>query len=205
MEEFKVLQSEIARLTAENVKLHSENKTHRLKRKRTNEENATLKTEFDNARKQVEDLNNQVSSNPDEWRDKYETLRNQVTTDKHKTTFSKIAKELRVRDEAVEDLYSLSGYKVEGDEPDETAIKGLIGGVVKAKPYMISPEEPQQAKVPAPVKSSSTPGPGVARTSLESATKLKVSRADMKNFDFMTRHQKEISEGLKNNTMEIVD
>lgn len=204
-EDMSILQGEIARLTKENVLLHQENKQHRLRRKKAVEELGVVKLEHESVTKQLDEFKNVVSTTPDEWQTKYETLKGEVVAEKHKGAFVKLAKELKVRDEAVDDLFTLSGYKPEGDEPNEAALKGLIQGVVQARPYLLAPETPSEPVVSGVTKPATLPpGPGLSRPSLEPTHKTQVRKEDMRSATFMKTHQKAIAEGLKAGTMEII-
>ena len=59
---------------------------------------------------------------------------------KHRSAFDKAAKELKVRPEAYEDLYHLSGYKPDSDKPDYDKIKSLVSETVKSRSWLIESE-----------------------------------------------------------------
>jgi chromosome segregation ATPase len=199
-EETQGLHAEIARLTLEVRSLHEENKNHRLKRKKAVEELEGLKAQHDTVVKELEAAKTKVETNPDEWRDKYDQLNHKWRETNHKNVFDKVAKELKVREEAIDDLWKLSGYSPEGDDPDHDRIRGVVGEVVAAKPYLLAPEpevDTKKARLPA--------GPNVARPSLEPVNKRTVSKAELRDFEFMRRHGKELGIGLKDGSIEIRD
>ena len=175
--------TEYSTLKAEIARLHEEAAGHR--RKKREAETALEKYQAEDG----------------DWQSKYNDLNTKVREKSHKEAFTKVAKDLKVRDEALEDVWALSKYTPEGDEPDEAHLKGLVKGLVEAKPYFLAPEEAKEQAQKSPLR----PGPGVARPSLEPLNKTKVSRVDMRNPNFMAKYQKEISVGLSNGTMEIVD
>lgn len=211
MDDLNRLQSEIARLTTENVKLHEENKTHRIKRKRAVDELATEKTQRDALAKQLDEFKSVVQTSPDEWKVKYEELHGKVREKTHKDAFGNVAKGLNVRSDAIEDLWTLSKYAPEGDEPDQEAIRGALEPLVKAKPYLLAAEAPvaavQSAGKPVVAAKPLPPGPGVARPRLSDpvgAVKY-VSKAERRDYEFMKKHQTEISKGLVDGSVVLED
>jgi hypothetical protein len=202
MDDLNRLQSEIARLTTENVKLHEENKSHRIKRKRAVDELATEKTQSEALAKQLDEFKSVVQTSPDEWKSKYEELHGKVREKAHKDAFGSVAKGLKVRDDAIDDLWTLSKYAPEGDEPDEKAILGHLEPLVKAKPYLLAAEAPvtagESAAKPLAAVKPLPPGPGVARPRLSDAPGAirYVSKAERRDYEFMKKHQGEIAKGL---------
>lgn len=53
-------------------------------------------------------------------------LEAQLRTLKHRATFDRLARERGAAPDVLDDLFALSGYKAEGDEPDEAAIGKLL-------------------------------------------------------------------------------
>lgn len=53
-------------------------------------------------------------------------LEGQLRTLKHRRAFDRAAKAAGVKDEDLDDLFALSGYRAEGDEPDAKAIGRLL-------------------------------------------------------------------------------
>lgn len=68
---------------------------------------------------------------------------------KHRTAFEKLARG-KLRDEALDDAWSLSGYKPESDEVDEAAIGKLIDDQVARRPYLAPPAAEGSATATAP-------------------------------------------------------
>ena len=88
---------------------------------------ATLTTENGQLRAQIQ--------TPDQKDKTIAELRGTIRSGKAKSVFSRLAKEAGAPDEAIEDLYTLSGHKAESDEPDEEALKTLVTELKGKKPY----------------------------------------------------------------------
>jgi hypothetical protein len=98
-------------------------------------------------------------------------LREQVKADKHRGKFDELAKAAGAKDKALDDLWERSGYKADGDVPNEKAMAKLIEAQREARDYLFEAEgtpaaaagdEEEEDDGP-PVKELEQPRPGPAR------------------------------------------
>jgi hypothetical protein len=68
------------------------------------------------------------------------TLREQVKADKHRGKFNELAKAAGAKDKALDDLWEKSGYKADGDVPNEKAMAKLIEAQREARDYLFNAE-----------------------------------------------------------------
>lgn len=205
MDDFTGLQKEIARLTGEVAKLHQENKQHRIRRKKAVEELGSLKVEHETATKELGKLRDVAKTPPDEWQSKYETLKGEVVGARHKSAFGKVAKDLKVRDDAVDDLWQISKYAPGTDEPDEAAIKLALEPLVKAKPYLVASEASEVVQESAKVAPALQPGPGVSRAKLTDPVGAirTVTKAELRDYSFMQKYGQQVGKGLNDGSIQI--
>jgi hypothetical protein len=99
------------------------------------------------------------------------TLREQVKADKHRGKFDELAKAAGAKPKALDDLWERSGYKADGDVPNEKAMGKLIEAQREARDYLFEAEgtpaaaagdEEEEDDGP-PVKELEQPRPGPAR------------------------------------------
>lgn len=116
----------------------------------------TLEEQLAASLKENEKISKKLETLPGELQAENDRLKGEIRTRDHKGKFNEVAKELKVRPEAIDDLFNLSGYKAEGDEVNVDAIKEAIAKSLEARPYLIDGTESQQ---PAPAR----PGPGAGK------------------------------------------
>lgn len=68
------------------------------------------------------------------------TLREQVKNDKHRGKFNELAKAAGAKEKALDDLWERSGYKADGDVPNEKAMAKLIEAQREARDYLFEAE-----------------------------------------------------------------
>ncbi len=154
-----------------------------------------LKTETERLRVELEAAKKQADGNA--ARKEADQLRAELRTIKHRQTFDQVAKDAKVRPEALEDLYRLSEYKAEADVPDPEAIKALIAEQAKTRPFLFGDGQPaagqQQTEAARP-----GPGRGQGGNALSQALgKLQVTRKDMQNPLFMRANSKTLADPTK--------
>ena len=69
-----------------------------------------------------------------------ERLKGEIRTDRHKAAFSRIAKESKVKEKAVDALFQLSGWKTDSDKVNEDAMREAIEGLREAHDYAFDAE-----------------------------------------------------------------
>jgi len=141
---------------------------------------ATLQEEHEQLALEADEALTAVETERDDWKGKYEaapsehlaelnTLKDQIRQDKHKSAFRKLALD-QLNPDAIDDAWDLSGYKAEGDEPDEAAISQALKGLVESRRYLAKPvanesDDSKSAPGGATPKTAVAPrrGPGLER------------------------------------------
>jgi hypothetical protein len=124
---------------------------------------------------------------PNALKEENDKLKGEIRTRDHRTVFEKVAKGLKVREDALNALWKLSDYKAEADTPDEAAIASLIGATVEGNPYLLAPEE----KVEAP--KVLTPSPGLSRGTND-GTAFVVTKEQLRDVNWMMRNGAKVAE-----------
>jgi hypothetical protein len=129
-----------------------------------------------------------------------EELRTKLRTTEHRKAFDKLAKARGVAEDALDDLWQLSGYQAAKDEVDEAAI-GTLLDEQKAKPGRARLFG-EVAETP-----TSAPGPGRGQGQCETKPngKFLVTRAQMGDPLWCAEHHAERSAAVKAGTLEIID
>jgi chromosome segregation ATPase len=179
------LQQQIERLTADNLDLKNEAKQRRLKAKDLQQQNEKLQQQIvelsegyealeKSSQAEVAELQQRSEAQPHELQAEVDRLKGELRTRDHKAAFAKKAKAENVREDAVDDLWKVSGYEPEGD-PDETRITEAIQGAVKVRPWLVAQQQAATsttekvnengARVPTatPLTTGARPGPGAGR------------------------------------------
>lgn len=160
----EVLQSLLNDANKRIAELAAEAKNARLKAKGYREEATTAASKLKEHEAAIQALTGErdglqakLTSSPSEIQKELDTLKGEIRLGKHKSVFAQVAKDLKVRDEAVDDLFNLSGYKAEADLADPEAIKGMISPLLETRSYLLAqdPAPAAPAKLP--------PGPGAQR------------------------------------------
>lgn len=165
----KSLQGEITRLNAVNAKLNEEAKTRRLKNKKLQEQNDQLTEMASSLAEERDRLAAMSEAAPNELQAKIDELQGQIRQRDHRTAFDRLAKESKVREDALEDFWSLSGYKPEADEIDEKSIKAVIDKTLQGRDWLKAAPEPDGSTRRPEMGGQATqfaPGPGSSRGSL---------------------------------------
>jgi hypothetical protein len=118
-------------------------------------------------------------------------LKAKVKLDGHRGKFNELARAAGAREKALEDLWEKSGYKADGDLPDETAIKAAIAKQQTDRDYLFEPpgENGQGGSEGGPDESgepeAEQPRPGPARgqggTRKSSGSATQITDAQMRD------------------------
>ena len=118
----------IARLGSQRGQLRAEVRT-------LTGERDTLRTELEAARRENAEL--KVKADTSASAKRVQELEGQLRDAAHRKVFDRIAGDKGVKDaRALGDLYQLSGYKAEGEAPDEAAIGALIDAQKAERGYL---------------------------------------------------------------------
>lgn len=193
------------------AKVHFRNRKLRDQLDALAKANATLTTERDALKGEVRSLAEKADSSA--AGKKVEELTAQLRGLKHRQVFDRIAGKLGARPEAVEDLWSLSGYRPEADAADEAAIESLLKDQQARRGYLFKPAGDAAAAGPEAAKDGgkapepkSDPGPGASRGGLLKGTgKFAVSRQDIRNAEWMRKNQGAFAKALAEDNVEYID
>lgn len=125
------LEQKVERIAEAKLRSDSESK----RRKERLRERKRVEVEL---RKQVDDLTTEVS-----------TLKTERRVQSHRSKFAEVASALKVRPEALDDLFALSKYAPESDDIDERAMKKAIENTLANRPHFVQGAEPEQVQQPA--------------------------------------------------------
>jgi hypothetical protein len=116
---------------------------------RIGKERDTFKAERDDFNHQLVDaadklkgVQTQLDAQPGELRKEVERLKGEITTRDHRDAFGRAAKTFKgekgetIREDALDALWKLSGYKPEGD-PDDAKLSEAIAAAVAAQPFVL--------------------------------------------------------------------
>lgn len=126
---------------------------------------AALKT----ATAERDDFKAKLDADPDGLRAKVLQLEGQIRARTHRDAFQAAAGKFKgpngetVVPTAVDALWTLSGYKPEGDQADEAVLLKTIGDAVASHPFCLQAPEGAKDKGPAPPTAPKPPGPGLSR------------------------------------------
>jgi hypothetical protein len=159
----KSLQGEISRLNTELAQVRAEARKHRLSKKQLSEQLTGIKGDHEKALQDRDSLKTRLEAAPSDLQKELDRLRGEIRTRDHKSAFERLARDHKVRPEALSDLWQLSGIKAETDTVDEAALQEAIQAAVEARPYLVvqestpSPQSRQETSRPLQA------GPGYGR------------------------------------------
>jgi hypothetical protein len=139
------LQKEIDRLKADNAKLardlagaHEDLKEVRGEARDRRHEGKKLAEQLDALTKERDEFKLKAEQDPEGLKTQVTELSGKLRNIAHFNAFATIAKGLKVTDPTkVADLFALSGYKPEADEPDEAKLTEVIGAALKGRPHFL--------------------------------------------------------------------
>jgi predicted nuclease with TOPRIM domain len=176
-------ESNIENIINELAEAKAEARRHRTNKIAAKKELEAIQAELAEAKKKLEAF----EMEPNALKDELDKLKGEIRTRDHRTVFEKVAKGLKVREDALNALWKLSDYKAEADTPDEAAIASLIGATVEGNPYLLAPEE----KVEAP--KVLTPSPGLSRGTND-GTAFVVTKEQLRDVNWMMRNGAKVAE-----------
>ena len=139
------LQKEIDRLKAENAKLardlsgaHEDIKEVRGEARDRRHEGKKLAEQLEALTKERDEFKGKAEQDPEGLKTQVAELSGKLRDVAHRAAFAAVAKGLKVSDPTkVDDLYALSGYKAEADQPDEAKLVETIQGALKGRPHFL--------------------------------------------------------------------
>lgn len=139
-------------------------------------EHETLAAALKTAAAERDDLKTKLEADPDGLRAKVLELEGQIRTRAHRDAFGAAAGKFKgpngetVVPSAVDALWTLSGYKPEGDQADEAKLLKAIGDAVASNPFCLQAPDGAKDKGTAPPPAPRPPGPGLSRGAPETTT-----------------------------------
>lgn len=205
------LESRIASLEADNKKLSDEAAKRRHVAKELRSQLEAVMRERDEAldgftalEEEHTALTERANAAPEAKDQRIADLEQTIRTMNHKESFSKAAKAAGVREDALGDLWDLSGYKAETDQADEAKLSELITAKLKGRDYLLAPkvetttaaaDAAQPNQTPTTVASAaittpaSKPGPGAVRTTSDTSAPAVQTVQDRVARDFAAFYQ----------------
>jgi hypothetical protein len=131
-------------------------------RRKQDKEFKALQEEHAQTVKERDTVKAKYEAAPSELAEEVSRLKGEIRTRDHKSKFTALAKASKVREDALEDLWSLTGWKADADEVNEEAMSQAIRGAVEKRPYLLVQEEAQvEAPEPPPMQPPPAAGKGV--------------------------------------------
>ena len=127
------LQEQITRLQADNATLRAEAKDRRIKGRTLKEENERFASALEELAAERDRYKEVLEAEPHELQAQVDEYRGKLRDRDHKDKFRALAKTAGVNEAALDDLYSLSGYKPEADDIDESKITAAITSTLSGR------------------------------------------------------------------------
>ena len=123
----------------------------------------------------------------------------------HKDAFKAAAKELGLKASAIDDAWTLSGYKADSDAVDAKAVKTAIEGLKTGRDYLFeaAAEGSGTAETPASTKLESDPA-GARGGAHSQGTKLRVKASDRTDAAWMKANGAELAQAAKEGRLEFL-
>lgn len=197
-------------------RLNAESARRRVKAREFKSERDEIRRERDELKKQVDELarerdlyRQKLETDPGELHKDVERLQTELRNRDHKDAFQKLATQSGVRPEAIDDLWRLSGYEADGDQPNVEQMTELVERAKSARSYLFQQpadagkgEENRRQPEPQPVRA---PGPGLSRGVPDpSAGGVTVRRGQLRDPNWMRVHQGAVAEASKKGLLTIL-
>jgi hypothetical protein len=169
------LQQTIERLTNENAKLTGENTDRRKANKKLSDRMAELEGAVVSLGEERDTLKTKLESAPNELQAKIDELTGEIRNRDHRAAFGKAAKQYKgeagetVRDDALDAIWQLSGYKPDGD-PDEAKLLEVVKAVTAKHPFTVAPADAGASGGTTATPATRPAGPGAQRTATAPTT-----------------------------------
>jgi hypothetical protein len=171
------LQQEIDRLKAENRRLAADLGDTQEELKSTRAEARDRRHDVKGFKEQLEALTKErdgfrakAEADPEGLKAQVAELTGKIRERAHRDAFAEAARAAKVSDPArIADLYTLSGYKPEGEEADKAKLAEVIGAALTSRPHFLDAPPSGDGKTAAgaagatQASSGGKPGPGAER------------------------------------------
>lgn len=153
-------------------------------------------------RDQLADYAASVEAERDERPSKedFAKLQTQMRGDRFRVKFEAIAKEAKIRPDAVEAAWKLSGIAADSDEPDAGKLSAAVKALADSHKFLIESEESK----PAP-KTKLEPGAGSERGAADSKIAgLKVERSNLADAEWCRTNQAAMKEAVAGGNLTVL-
>jgi hypothetical protein len=168
------LQDRINQLQQENATIRAEAKDRRIKGKAQKERLEELERALGEIAAERDEYKTAIEAEPHELQKQVDEYRGKLRDRDHRDKFRELARTQGVtHDKALDDLWSLSGYKADADTVDETKLTAAITGALAGRDWLKATPAPAGANgtagAPATTAAQSAaevtrpPGPGATR------------------------------------------
>ncbi len=168
------LQQQIERLQAENATIRAEAKDRRIKGRALKEENDRYAAALTELADERDKYKLAIEAEPHELQARVDEYKGKLRDRDHRDKFRELARAQGVtQDKAIDDLWSLSGYKAEADEVDDAKITAAISTALQGRDWLKATPATEVANgkpagsgtksAQAADQATRTPGPGATR------------------------------------------
>jgi FtsZ-binding cell division protein ZapB len=201
------LNRRIEELMTENASLKAEAKDRRISGKKLKSEVEKLTKECETLAGERDTYKTKAEAKPGELSAKIQELEGFIRTGKHKSEFVEAVKRGGLEGaskQEIDDLWTLSGYKPEGDEPDPAKLDALIASQKESRPHLFRKVEtadplaggqPPKPKLTLPIDNSRGGGSGGGPQA------FKVSSAQIQDLGWMQKNAAAIKTAKENGTL----
>lgn len=154
-----------------------------------------LTEERDAERAKVAELQKQIDDLKKVGPEEIANLKAQIAEVKHRAKFDDVAKAAGVHEKGLQDLWEKSGYKPEGDAPDEAKIKAAIETQKTERPFLFTLNGQQQTTE----QPQLLPGPGRGQggTAPNNTGPFGISQQQLRDPNWCMQNQAAIAKAAK--------
>lgn len=153
---------------------------------------ANLKTQLDAANARIAELEKRPSA--DDVAAKLAEAQDKLRETNHKAAWKEAAAKAKLRPEAVDDAWGLSGYKAESDDVDPKAIEAALGKLKESKGYLFAEGEAKAEEPPPKLDKGAGSERGKAPAD---PVKVRVTLAQRNDPQWMRENQSRLAEAIQ--------
>lgn len=173
MDELEKVKAELASLKMRLEDAYKESQSLKSELAEVNGESARRKSKIQRLAEELNTKTDEIGKVRSERDQELEATKSKLREVNHRGVFDKLAKTHGANDQALNDLYAVSGYKPEADDVDEESLSALVQQTLESKPYF----KAQEASKPAALN----PGQGNSRGSVSAPSSHVFRESEMRN------------------------
>lgn len=190
--------AELDKVKAELAEVRKEAASYRKKASEAKKQAEDLTTKLDAEVKEHAKVKAKLETAPKELQGEVDRLKGEIRTRDHRASFNDLAKEHKVRPEALDDLWALSGYKADADEVNLDLMKEVIGKAIEARPHFVETVEE-------PVTMAFLPPPGAGRGKpSQDVGHFSVTNAQLTDPHYMQANRAAVQQAAKDGRLKVV-